>query len=64
MMFSNNSQPRWATVATIDKGRKEGGLLCPFRGELGRRLIQCFLSRGLLPYQVVSTVFIHSAVWS
>jgi len=22
---------RWATVATIDMGRKEGGLLCPFR---------------------------------
>ena len=32
-----------------------GGLLCPFRGELGPRLTQCGLSRGLLPYQVVSS---------
>jgi len=30
------------------------GLLCSFRGELGPRLIQCGLGRGLLPYQVVS----------
>ena len=41
-------------MATIDMGRKEG-LLCPFRGELGPRLIQCGLGRGLLPYQVASS---------
>jgi len=36
-------------------GRKEGGgLLCPFHGELGPRLIECGLRRGLLPYQVAS----------
>jgi len=35
-------------------GTKRRGLLCPFRGELGLRVIQCGLSRGLLPYQVVS----------
>jgi len=33
-------------------GRKEVELLCPFSGELGPSLIQCGLSRGLLPYQV------------
>jgi len=33
--------------------RKEGGGCCaPFEGELGPRLIQCGLGRGLLPYQV------------
>jgi len=36
----------------IDMGRKKGRLLCPFRGELEPRLIQCGLGRGLLPYQV------------
>ena len=38
--------------------RKAGGeLLCPFRGwgELGPRLTQCGLGRGLLPYQVASS---------
>ena len=30
------------------------GVLCPFRAELGSRLIQCGLGRGLLPYQVMS----------
>ena len=36
-------------------GPKRGrwGLLCPFREELGPRLIQ--LGRGLLPYQVASS---------
>jgi len=29
--------------------------MCPFRGELGPRLIQCGLGRGLLPYQVASS---------
>jgi len=32
-----------------------GGLLCPFCGELGPRLLQCGLGRGLLPYQVASS---------
>ena len=36
-------------------GPKRGGLLCPFRGELGPRLIQCGLGRGLLPYQLASS---------
>jgi len=35
---------------------KRGGLLCSFRGgELGPRLTQCGLGRGLLPYQVASS---------
>ena len=29
-------------------------VLCRFRAELGPRLIQCGLGRGLLPYQVAS----------
>jgi len=41
-------------VATIDMGLKEG-VLCPFRGALGTRLIQCGMRRGLLPYQVASS---------
>jgi len=36
-------------------GPKRGGLLCLFRGELGPRLIQCGLGRGLLPYQAASS---------
>ena len=36
-------------------GPKRGGLLCPFCGQLGPRLTQCGLGRGLLPYQVVSS---------
>ena len=32
-------------------GRKEEGIV-PLRGQLGPRLIQCGLCRGLLPYQV------------
>ena len=47
-------------MATIHMGRKYGGLLCPFRGELGSGLIQCGLGRGLLPYHA-SGVFIHPA---
>ena len=46
---------RWATVITIDMGRKKGGAVCPFRGELEPRLIQCGLGRGLLPYHVASS---------
>jgi len=45
----------WATVATIDMDLKEGAVLCPFRGALGTRLIQCGLCRCLLPYQVASS---------
>jgi len=36
-------------------GPKRWGLLCPFRAELGPRLIQCGLGRVLLPYQVASS---------
>jgi len=44
------------SVATIDMGRKEGGLLSPYRGrKLGPRLTPCGLGRGLLPYQVASS---------
>jgi len=32
---------------------KRGGCYAPFAGELGPRLTQCGLGRGLLPYQVV-----------
>jgi len=45
-------------MVTIDMGQKDGGgLLCPSfrRGELGPRLTQCGLGRGLLPYQVASS---------
>jgi len=36
--------------------RKRGrALLCPFRRQLGPRLIQCGLCRGLLSYQVASS---------
>jgi len=36
-------------------GPKRWGLLCPFRADLGPRLIQCGLDQGLLPYQVASS---------
>jgi len=42
-------------LATIDMGRKEGEVLCPFRGELDPHLTQCGLGQGLLPYQVASS---------
>ena len=42
-------------------GPKIGGVLCPFRGALGTRLIQCGLRRCLLPYQGASSI--HPAVW-
>jgi len=43
-------------VATIDRhGPKRGGVLCPFRGALGTRLIQYGMRGGLLPYQVASS---------
>jgi len=35
--------------------KRRGGLLCPFRGELGPHLIQYGLGRGLPPYQVASS---------
>ena len=47
-------QLRWATVATIDMGRKEGDC-CALSRELGPRLVQCGLGRRLLPYQVASS---------
>jgi len=36
-------------------GPKRGGCCAPFAGELGRRLTQCGLGRGLLPYHVASS---------
>jgi len=41
----------------VDMGRKEVGCCAPFAGggELGPRLTQCGLERGLLPYQVASS---------
>ena len=56
-------QLKLATVATIDMGRKDGGLLCPFRAELSHRLIQCGLGRLPRFTSVPSGVFIHRAVW-
>ena len=50
-MLASVNLVRWATVATIDMGRKEGGCGAPFT-ELGPRLVQCGLRRGLLPYQL------------
>jgi len=50
-----------STVAEMDDrghnrhGPKRWGLLCPFCAELGPRLIQCGLGRGLHPYQVASS---------
>jgi len=43
-------------VTTVDMGRKEGRVAAVLlsRGELGPRLTQCGLGRGLLPYQVAS----------
>ena len=35
--------------------KRGGGVLCPFRGALGTRLIQCGLRGGLLPYQLASS---------
>jgi len=44
-------------------GRKEGGgAAVPLRGELGRRLIQRRLGRGLLPYQVASSFMSRLAI--
>jgi len=41
-------------MATIDMGRKEGTAV-PLSRELGPRLVQCGLNRGLLPYQAASS---------
>ena len=41
-------------LATIDVGRKLGGLLYPLFGELDPRPTQCSLGRGLHPCQVSS----------
>jgi len=46
---------------------KRWGLLCPFHAELGPRLIQCGLGRGLFPYQVASSsiqLFGHNGHWT
>ena len=58
-------QLRWATVATIDIGRKEGAAV-PLSRELGLRLVQCGLSRGLLQYQAAASSiqpFCHNRHW-
>ena len=34
-------------------GPKRGGLLCPFRGQLGPHLTQCGLGQGLPLYQIL-----------
>jgi len=34
--------------------KRGGGLMCPLRGELGPRVIQCGMGTGLIPYQVTS----------
>ena len=55
----NNS----AVAEMCDRGHNRHGskrgegrrVLCPFRGALGTRLIQCGLRRCLLPYQVASS---------
>jgi len=36
-------------------GPKRGGAAVPFSRELGPRLVQCGLGRGLLPYQAASS---------
>ena len=36
-------------------GPKEGGAAVPLSRQLGPRLVQCGLGRGLLPYQVASS---------
>ena len=46
---------RWAIVTIIDMGRKEGAAVRLSQGELGLRLTQCGLGRGLLPYEVASS---------
>jgi len=49
----------------MDLKEGERGVVCPFRGALGTRLIQCGLRRCLLPYQVASSPiqpFGHSSV--
>jgi len=42
--------------------KRGGGLLCPFWTEMGPRLIQCGLGRGLLPYKVVSSLSSYLAI--
>jgi len=49
-----------AVAEMVDRGHnrhgpRRWGLLRPFRAEMGPRLIQCGLGRGLLPYQVASS---------
>jgi len=54
--FSSSWDGRWATVGIIYMGQKgSGGCCAPFAGELGPRLTQCGLGRGLLPCKVASS---------
>jgi len=48
-------------LATIDIGRKEGGLLCPFRGGAGSQFNTMW--PGPRPTAVPSGILIHPAVW-
>ena len=45
-------------LATTDTGRKLGGGVPLFKGELGSHVTQCGLGRGLL-----SVTLIHATVW-
>ena len=73
-MFDSETMYKSSAVAeTGDRGhnrhgpKRWGGLLCPFRAELGPRLIQCGLGRGLLPYHVTSSStqsFGHNGHWT
>jgi len=56
-------QLRWATVATIYMGRKERGLLSPFRGDRGAGSPSNTMRHGPRPIFVPSGIFIHPALW-
>jgi len=45
---------KWYPDPSSRLATKVGGLLCPFRRELGLHLTQCGLGRGLSPYQAAS----------
>jgi len=47
ILYKSSAVAEMGDRATTDIGRKDGGLLCPFRAELVLRLIQCGLGRGL-----------------
>jgi len=53
---SDSTPNKSSAVAEVgDLGHNRAGVLCPFRGALETRLIQCGLRRCLLPYQVASS---------